>query len=243
MPKKTPEPTPEPTPERTTIHHLKVSLDGIYPTIWRLLAVPSTTTLADLHMILQIALGWEGYHLHEFHVLFDARFGMGNLVQGQAAEGATLQEIAGWEGARLRYVYDLGDYWEHTIVVERLGRLAPKSKSNANANANANANINYPRCLAGARAVPPEDCGGPENYMAILRRRQSRLSRQSRQTRQTGQAGISPRTGASQRTGRSSGFDPTVFDRDEINQQLSNWRRSATESRARSDEMNEPDDL
>ncbi|MBF6613407.1 MAG: plasmid pRiA4b ORF-3 family protein [Chloroflexi bacterium] len=223
---------PETMPERTTVHHLKVSLDGIYPTIWRRLAVPSTTTLADLHMILQIALGWEGYHLHEFHVLFDARFGMGNLVQGQAAERATLQEIAGWEGARLRYVYDLGDYWEHTIFVERIGRLAPKP------------NTNYPRCLAGARAVPPEDCGGPENYMAMLRRRQSRLSRQIRQTRlagQTGQSGKSSTTGTSRRTApntaRNASFDPTAFDRDEINQQLSNWQRSATESAAESDDL------
>ncbi len=215
----------------STIHHLKVSLDGVYPTIWRRLAVPSTTTLADLHMILQIALGWEGYHLHEFHVLFDARFGVddlvGSLVQGQAAERATLKEIAGWEGARLRYVYDLGDYWEHTIVVERIGRLAP--------------NTNYPRCLTGARVAPPEDCGGPENYMAMLRRRQSQLTRQSRLSRQTGQPRKSARTATSQRTARSmarnTGFDPTAFDRDEINHRLSNWRGSATEFVAESDDL------
>ncbi len=66
---------------------------------------------------------------------------MGDLVLGQAPQDATLDAMAGREGVRLRYIYDLGDYWTHTIVVERIGRPAPGTT--------------YPRCLAGAPSGPP----------------------------------------------------------------------------------------
>lgn len=44
-------------------------------------------------------------------------------MQGQAADEATLEQISGWEGARLRYVYDLGDYWE-SMLRRRQSRLS-----------------------------------------------------------------------------------------------------------------------
>ena len=48
------------------IYQIKVSLVGISPLIWRRLLVPDTTSIAELHYILQIAMGWEDYHLHRF---------------------------------------------------------------------------------------------------------------------------------------------------------------------------------
>jgi hypothetical protein len=50
------------------IYQLKVVLLGISPMIWRRLLVRSDHTIADLHYILQIALGWIDTHLHQFRI-------------------------------------------------------------------------------------------------------------------------------------------------------------------------------
>ena len=52
------------------------------------------------------------------------------------------------------YEYDFGDGWEHEVVLEKV--LARDSTAK------------YPRCLGGARACPPEDCGGPGGYINFL---------------------------------------------------------------------------
>jgi hypothetical protein len=48
--------------------------------------------------------------------------------------------------------YDYGDGWEHAVVVEAIVD-GPKSR---------------PRCVDGAGACPPEDCGGPTGYQHLL---------------------------------------------------------------------------
>jgi len=52
------------------------------------------------------------------------------------------------------YEYDFGDSWEHEI---RLEDIVPREKG-----------IRYPRCIDGARACPPEDCGGPYGFERML---------------------------------------------------------------------------
>jgi hypothetical protein len=48
------------------IYQLKVTLLGTNPPIWRRLLVPANMTLAQLHDVLQAAMGWEDGHMHEF---------------------------------------------------------------------------------------------------------------------------------------------------------------------------------
>ena len=50
------------------VYQIKVTLKGSKPPIWRRLQVPGETTLAQLHRIVQRAMGWEGYHLYQFTV-------------------------------------------------------------------------------------------------------------------------------------------------------------------------------
>jgi Plasmid pRiA4b ORF-3-like protein len=66
----------------------------------------------------------------------------------------TLREAAPVEGARFEYVYDLGDSWTHEVIVEEIEPPDPEFRS--------------PECLAGERACPPEDCGGPPGYEEFL---------------------------------------------------------------------------
>jgi hypothetical protein len=52
-------------PQRV-VYQLKIALRGISPLIWRRLLVHADTSLADLHRILQLAMGWTDSHLHRF---------------------------------------------------------------------------------------------------------------------------------------------------------------------------------
>ena len=56
------------TPVPPTTFQLRVTLEDIYPPIWRRLLVPADITLAKLHHVIQAAMGWEDYHLHEFRI-------------------------------------------------------------------------------------------------------------------------------------------------------------------------------
>jgi len=55
----------------------------------------------------------------------------------------------------LRYLYDFGDGWEHTIKIERLTDPLP--------------DVLYPRLIEVAGRCPPEDVGGPWGYDEFLK--------------------------------------------------------------------------
>ena len=76
--------------------------------------------------------------------------GEGNAARQQATDLAA----AGGAGGRIGHTYDFGDDWEHVIVVEEVAPAQP--------------GVAYPRCLAGRRAAPPEDCGGLPGYDQLL---------------------------------------------------------------------------
>jgi len=52
------------TPNPATVYQLRIRLDRISPLIWRRLLVTDATTIAELHIIIQIAFGWSDSHLH-----------------------------------------------------------------------------------------------------------------------------------------------------------------------------------
>lgn len=139
------------------IYQMKVTLRGSKPPIWRRIEVSDTITLQGLHEIIQITMGWQGYHLHQFTVdgieygVPDGDFGLDDMLDESAV---TLQAIIDREPMSFYYLYDFGDGWEHEILVEK--KLP------------AEAGISYPRCLKGKRACPPEDCGGIWGYTDLL---------------------------------------------------------------------------
>jgi len=44
------------------LYQFKVTLRGIHPPIWRRIQVWEDATLAQLHRVLQMVMGWEDYH-------------------------------------------------------------------------------------------------------------------------------------------------------------------------------------
>lgn len=130
--------------------------------IWRRMLIRSDLTLFGLHRAIQIAFGWEDYHLHAFKV-HGRHFGTQwtgqrhYLVEdGKVLRELTLADLSLRLRQRRVYEYDFGDFWEHEIRVET--REAPS------------ADKLYPVCIDGARAGPPEDIGGPDGYERLLER-------------------------------------------------------------------------
>lgn len=56
------------TVDATAILQIKVWLTGISPMVWRRVLVPTAFTLRELHGVIQVAMGWEGIHLYDFHL-------------------------------------------------------------------------------------------------------------------------------------------------------------------------------
>jgi hypothetical protein len=148
-------------PAGGTVYQLKIMLDNIRPPIWRRVQTKDCT-LGRLHDIIQVVMGWDDYHLHEFEI-GRRRYGSAEQweddVWGDDPEMGNedkvkLSQLVEQGVKKIRYEYDMGDSWLHTITVEK-PRLAE-------------AGITYPRCIAGARAGPPEDCGGPWGYSGFV---------------------------------------------------------------------------
>ena len=141
---------------KTQIYQLKIQLRAVRPPVWRRVLVPGEVTLAELHEIIQTAMGWTNSHLHEFDIdgvgygVPDPEWGLPETLDESSAR---LFRVA-QQGSRFRYVYDFGDDWQHDVTVEKVH--APEQGTR------------YPCCVAGRRACPPEDVGGPWGYEDFL---------------------------------------------------------------------------
>jgi hypothetical protein len=138
-----------------TIYQLKVALLGISPMIWRRLLIRSDSTIADLHHILQMAMGWSDMHLHQFRIQ-GKWYGVariGGIGFRDNPHQVRLADLGLRLGECFFYDYDFGDYWQHQLRIEAI--LTPEP------------NRGYPICVAGKRACPPEDCGGTWAFMAL----------------------------------------------------------------------------
>ena len=134
---------------------LKVELLEIEPPIWRVLQVPSRTSLLKFHRILQRAMGWTNSHLHLFEV-DGKRYGEPSTewdIEVLDSRKMTLEKIFTEGKKSFLYEYDLGDSWRHEITL--LGTAETEGEEKL-------------ACTAGARACPPEDCGGTMGYYELL---------------------------------------------------------------------------
>jgi len=144
------------------VYQFRITLKGIKPPIWRRIQVPETYTFWELHLAIQNAMGWTDYHLHEFE-LMNPETGLKLLIGTPNEDFADEvlpelnQNIADYfsmENQSAVYTYDFGDSWEHKIQLEK---ILPREKG-----------VEYPICIKGKRACPPEDCGGTWGYEELL---------------------------------------------------------------------------
>lgn len=134
-----------------SVHALRIDLLYVEPMVWRRFVVPSETKLPKFNRMLEAVMGWEGYHLHMFGVA-DLRIGRSDEFSTDIIDerNIKLEQLLPRVGSQLRWSYDFGDGWEHDVVVEAIE--APSR------------DVRYPKCTAGERACPPEDCGGVYGY-------------------------------------------------------------------------------
>jgi hypothetical protein len=144
-------------PDSGRFYQLKVTLEGIRPSIWRRIQAPGNITLPGLHAILQIAMGWTNSHLHgfkveeQFYTEPSPDFAEDRVMDERPVR---LNQIAPEVGAKFFYEYDFGDSWKHALVVEQILPPDPDAA--------------YPRCIDGKRACPLEDVGGIPGYAEFL---------------------------------------------------------------------------
>jgi len=152
-------PTPKSVP-------LRIELLEVVPLVWRRVLVPDHWTLASLHRYLQWVMGWTDSHAHEFEVgaglvapdWWIREAGMDEDIsryrdERRVSVAAVVSEL-GAHG-EFEYRYDMGDGWQHRIVIESPAASTASERR-------------PPVCVAGENACPPEDVGGPHGYALFL---------------------------------------------------------------------------
>ncbi len=153
---------------RKQLYQFKITLKDTKTPIWRKIPVSNSYTFWDLHVAIQDAMGWQDYHLHEFHIkdLSGKKIfiGIPNDDDDMDDFMAPYKVLPGWKHKLSKfisitepsflYIYDFGDDWHHTIKLEK---VLPAEEG-----------VTYPRCIGGKRNSPPEDCGGPWGYENLL---------------------------------------------------------------------------
>lgn len=139
-------------------YQFKIQIKGLTkPPVWRVLTVPADFTFENFHTAIQIAFGWENYHLFEFtgkgalrnmRIAIPSEFDCEYDEYTQDASELKLSDVFTAYTQSLLYIYDFGDSWEHEITLKS---SSPKTQKGA-------------VCLSGKGACPPEDCGGIYGY-------------------------------------------------------------------------------
>jgi hypothetical protein len=138
------------------VFQLRVELTDIAPAMWRRLAVSERASLRELHEVIESAIGCESGLGYAFHIdgvrYLDA---VDEPPPGRESDATSLESLALHPGARFVHVAEThGEPWCHAVTLElAIPRLVGQR---------------LPVCLAGGRAAPPEDCGGPRAYRDLL---------------------------------------------------------------------------
>ncbi len=123
------------------IARICIELLHIEPKVWRRVDVPLSSSLMSLHHVIQVAVGWTDSHLFEFKVgdrLYGDPFEV-DLFEWKVykATSIRLKTLVDRGISEFTYLYDFGDHWEHSIVIEELR--------------NGEADVDYPVFVDGAR--------------------------------------------------------------------------------------------
>jgi hypothetical protein len=136
---------------------IEVSLDDVEPRIWRRFLMRERSTFLDLHEAIQDACGWQRDHLFAFRgedgsvvAGMPDDFGFGPPDPDAAKVRAADYLKRRWS---VVYEYDFGDSWLHTVELKEVVSHEQKF---------------IRRIVGGARAFPPEDCGGVPGYEDVV---------------------------------------------------------------------------
>jgi hypothetical protein len=146
------------------IYVLRIELKEIKPVIWRRFIVPSDIILDRLHDIIQIVMGFNDSHLHEFNI-GGIKYTEEPELEYMEEDDEILEEglfalnkLVKLKDTEFEYLYDFGDNWSHSVILERTNYKLKQYETPV-------------MCMAGKRACPPDDVGGVggyENFCSIM---------------------------------------------------------------------------
>ncbi len=159
------------------IYQFKITLEGTKPPIWRRIQVPGNYNFHELHVAIQDAMGWSSakgnYHLHQFELInpmtmkkevigipsddeieIQGIFGLEPVPVIKEEKTKISKYFSSTATKKANYEYDFGDGWQHEVLFEN---ILPAVATNE-----------YPQCIGGERACPPEDCGGVSGFYDLL---------------------------------------------------------------------------
>jgi len=134
------------------VYQLKLSIRHISPMIWRRLLVGNDMTLDQLHDTIQILFKWDNYYLYQFK--FFARQFSSRAGSCEDDRDVCLKDFHFHIGESFLYEYNFYCFWQVEVRLENVLAF--------------DTNKSYPKCIAGKGDPPPEDVGGPADYMAWL---------------------------------------------------------------------------
>jgi hypothetical protein len=175
---------------------------GIAPKIWRSFYVPAYITLDRLHDVIQIVMGWQDSHMHDFVINGKPYTALPeNEPDGDSEDVYRLKELVKRKGESFDYIYDFGDDWFHKITIEEINYKPADPE-------------NIIGCIAGERACPPEDVGGVpgyENFCEIM----ADFNHEEHKETYDWYVGM---------TGNTI-FEPDKFNVDKVNRELAKYER------------------
>lgn len=136
---------------------VEVTLDEVSPPLWRRFLLHEGASLLELHQAIQDACGWQDTHLFAFstpdgHAIAGAADEDG--FESPVPDAADVPARAHLEAhGAVVYEYDFGDSWLHWVELKAIVSLEETFSR---------------RIVDGARAFPPEDCGGVPGYEDLV---------------------------------------------------------------------------
>ena len=143
------------------LYDIKITLEGTTPMVWRKIRVWADLSLEDFHKVIQLAMGWHNAHLHQF-IKGESFYQPKDPEAGEFPpepgvidyETVRIMDLLKAEGDQVTYEYDFGDAWLHEVTLEKVIKTTEE--------------LEYPLCLDGAMACPPESCGGIFGYQQLV---------------------------------------------------------------------------
>ncbi|KAJ1531120.1 hypothetical protein HK096_008151 [Nowakowskiella sp. JEL0078] len=162
-------------PNQISILTLKIELQDVDSPVWRSLEVTADSSLAELREYILCAMGWCGGQDNEFNVNDHGIVKFTTIPEEAFEEDSdsydeyedesyvNITEVLESVGESLSFIYE--GKWIHKITLERVCQEIIKEEEEENLS-------EYPKCIAGERACPPEELG-PEGYRQFLRSTQN----------------------------------------------------------------------
>ena len=161
---------PKIIPLHPTSIKLKINLENMPFPIYRKVVIPADITMSELHLIIQVAMGWEDCHLFQFsdkkerpkisaqrEMEGDDFWGSPHGDTYDADELFLLEFLEHTDGKTFWYWYDFGDDWWHKISIQKVTK-----------NDLAEFVDETPACTEAAGLCPPEDSGGPWGFANLV---------------------------------------------------------------------------